>query len=170
MSNTSKNKPLIIIIIILLLTNAAILSYFLWLKQPDKPAVPDRNRDRLAESLKNEVGFNDSQVAQYEKIKDAQWDKMKGRFDDLRKAKDSFFHLLSVENADDFTLNNAADSIAYRQKALDLEAFAHFKELRKLCTPDQQPKYDSLVQRMFHRMAGTFMRANSAKPDSLKKN
>jgi periplasmic protein CpxP/Spy len=170
MSNASKNKPLIIIIVILLLTNVAILSYFLWLKQPDKPGPLDKNRDRLAESLKNEVGFNDSQVAEYKKIKDAQWDKMKGRFDDLRKAKDSFFHLLSVENTNDSILNNAADSIAYRQRALDLQAFAHFKELRKLCTPGQQPKYDSLVQRMFHRMAGTFMRANSAKADSLKKN
>jgi len=170
MSNASKNKPLIIIIIILLLTNVAILAYFLWLKQPDKPPPFDKNRDRLAESLKNEVGFNDKQVAEYKKIKDAQWDKMKGRFDDLRKVKDSFFHLLSVENTNDSVLNNAADSIAYRQKALDLEAYAHFKELRKLCTPEQQPKYDSLVQRMFHRMAGTFMRANSAKADSLKKN
>ena len=170
MSNASKNKPLIIIIIILLLTNVAILAYFLWLKQPDKPVPLDKNRDRLAESLKNEVGFNDNQVAEYKKVKDAQWDKMKGRFDDLRKAKDSFFHLLSVENANDSSLNNAADSIAARQKALDLEAFAHFKELRKLCTPEQQPKYDSLVQRMFNRMAGTFMRANSAKADSLKKN
>ncbi len=170
MSNTSKNKSLVIIIILLLLTNVALLAYFLWLKEPDKPAILDKNRDRLAESLKNEVGFNDNQVAEYKKIKDAQWDKMKSRFDDLRKAKDSFFHLLSVENAADSILNNAADSIAYRQKALELEAFAHFKELRKLCTPDQQRKYDSLVQRMFHRMAVTFMRANSAKTDSVKKN
>jgi protein CpxP len=120
--------------------------------------------------LKNDVGFNDSQVAEYKKIKDAQWDKMKSRFDDLRKTKDNFFHLLSNESTNDSILNSAADSIAYRQKALDLEAFAHFKEVRKLCTPDQQPKYDSLVQSMFRRLAGTFMRANAAKADSLKKN
>jgi Na+-transporting NADH:ubiquinone oxidoreductase subunit NqrC len=167
MSNTSKNRALVLIIVLLLLTNVALLAYFLWLKPPDKPAAIDKNRDRLAEALKNDVGFNDSQLAEYKKIKDAQWDKMKSRFDDLRKTKDNFFHLLSMENTNDSILNSAADSIAYRQKALDLGAFAHFKEVRKLCTPDQQPKYDSLVQRMFRRMAGTFMRANA---DSLKKN
>ena len=170
MSNTSKNRALVIIIVLLLLTNVALLAYFLWFKQPDKPAPPDRNRDRLAEGLKNDVGFNDSQVVEYKKIKDAQWDQMKSKFDDLRKAKDSFFHLLSIEKTNDSILNSAADSIAYRQKVLDLEAFAHFKEVRKLCTPEQQPRYDSLVQRMFRRMAGTFMRASAEKADSLKKN
>ena len=170
MSNASKNRALVIIIVLLLLTNIGLLTYFLWLKPADKTTPLDRNRDRLAEALKNDVGFNDSQVAEYKKIKDAQWDQMKSRFDDLRKVKDNFFHLLSNENTNDSILNSAADSIAYRQKALDLEAFAHFKEVRKLCTPEQQPKYDSLVQSMFRRMAGTFMRANAAKADSLKKN
>ncbi|MES1215252.1 MAG: hypothetical protein ABUT20_07040 [Bacteroidota bacterium] len=167
MSNPSKNnKTLVFIIIFLLLANVAMLAYFLWLKQPDKPARPLGASDRFAEALKKDVGFTDAQVAQYKQLKDAKWDKIKTRFDDLRKAKDDFFHLIGEENINDSVLNSAADSIAQRQKSLDLQAFIHLKELRKVCTTEQQPKYDSLVQRIFHRITGSFMRTDSKSSDS----
>jgi len=170
MSNPSRNKPLIFIIAILLVANIVMLVYFLWLKPPPRAPRFDRSRDRLAESLKKDVGFNDSQLAQYKLLKDAQWDKMKARYEDLRKAKDNFFHLISSENNSDSALNAAGDSIALRQKALDIQAFYHFRELRKLCTPDQLPKYDTLVQRLFHRLTGPFLRSGTARSDSTPKN
>jgi Spy/CpxP family protein refolding chaperone len=171
MSNPSKNKTLVSIIVVLLLANVAMLVYFLWLKEPDKPSArTDKNTDRFAEALKKDVGFSEAQVAQYKELKNAKWDKIKSRFDDLRQAKDNFFQLISVENVNDSMLNNAADSIAQRQKSLDLQSFIHLKELRKVCTPEQQPKYDSLVQRVFHRITGSFMRGDSKSPDSTRKN
>ncbi|MCW3119706.1 MAG: hypothetical protein JWM28_3788 [Chitinophagaceae bacterium] len=170
MSNPSKNKTLVFIIVVLLLANVAMLVYFLWLKQPDKPVRADKNSDRFAEALKKDVGFSDTQLAQYKQLKEAKWDKIKLRFDDLRKAKDNFFRLIGVENINDSILNNAADSIAQRQKSLDLQAFIHLKELREVCSPEQQPKYDSLVQRIFHRITGSFMRVESKNADSTSKN
>jgi protein CpxP len=170
-NNPSKNKTLVFIIVVLLLANVAMLIYFLWLKQPDKPAVVVRSpSDRFADALKKDVGFTDEQVTQYKQLKDAKWDRIKLRFDDLRTAKDNFFHLISVENINDSVLNNAADTVAQRQKSLDLQAFIHLKELRKVCTPEQQPQYDSLVQRIFHRITGSFMRVESKNPDSTRKN
>jgi periplasmic protein CpxP/Spy len=170
MINPLRNKTLVFIIVILLLANIVMLVYFLWLKHPDKSFHGDKNSDRFAEALKKDVGFNEIQVARYKQLKDAKWDKIKLRFDDLQKAKDNFFHLIGVENISDSILNSAADSIAQRQKSLDLQAFSHFKELRKVCTPEQQPKYDSLVQRMFHRMTGSFMHSESKNGDHGRKN
>ncbi len=159
MNNSVRNKVLIFIIAILLLTNMAILVYFLWLKQPE---VVDREnehrREGLSQTLKKEVGFNDQQVAAYRQLKDQQWKTMKSKFDDLRRAKDSLFYLLSVPDVSDSTVDKAADLIADRQKQLDMQAFNHFKELRKVCTPEQLPKYDTLIQRMFHRMTSTSFR------------
>ena len=168
-NNPSKNKTLVFIIVVLLLANVAILVYFLWLKQPDKPIVRSSG-DRFEDALKKDVGFSDAQVAQYKQLKNAKWDKIKLRFDDLRTAKDYFFHFISVEDVNDSLLNNAADTVAQRQKSLDLQAFIHLKELRKVCTPEQQPQYDSLVQRIFHRITGSFMRVESRNQDSTKKN
>jgi hypothetical protein len=80
-------------------------------------------------------------------------------FDEMRKAKDSLFRLLSNPGVSDSIINKASDAIAQNQKALDLQTFNHFKKVRALCTPDQQSKYDSLVLRMFRKM-GKPMRKN----------
>jgi len=170
MNNPSRNRTLVFIIIVLLLANIAILIYFLWLKEPARTVRNNGNTDRFAEALKKDVGFSETQIARYKELKDAKWDKIKSRFDELRLAKDNFFRLISVENVSDSLLNNAADTVAQRQKSLDMQAFIHLKELRKVCTPEQEPKYDSLVQRVFHRITGSFMRADPKRPDSIKKN
>jgi len=169
MSNASNNKALIFLVIILLLTNIAVLAYFLWPKQPDKLANPEKNKYKLLEPLKNEVGFSDSQIADYKKIKDSRTGRIRSKVEDLRKVRDNFYRLLSVENAGDSLLNIYSDSIAYRQKLLDLETYTHFKLLRKLCTPEQEAKYDSMVQRIVHRW-GSPIRNNDPKPGNLKKN
>ena len=165
MSSRSKNKTLVFISILLLVANIALLAFFFWPKSSSsQPANSDANKDILAEALKNDVGFDDGQVVQYKQLKDQQWASMKSKFDDLRAAKDSFFHLISVENISDSLVNAASDKIASRQKALDLEAFDHFKEVRKICSnPNQQAKYDSLVQRMFFKMAVTMRRSSAQK-------
>jgi hypothetical protein len=168
MSNATNNKGLIFLIVILLLTNIAVLAYFLWPKQPDKLANPERNRYKLLEPLKNEVGFTDSQITDYKKIRDSRSGRIRGKVEDLRRVRDNFYRLLSMGNASDSLLNSFADSIANRQKLLDLETFAHFKQLRTLCTPDQEVKYDSMVQRIVHRW-GSPIRSSEPRPDSLKK-
>ncbi len=150
-NNASKNRALILLIVVLLLTNIAVLAYFLWPKEPDRTQNTDKNKYRLLEPLKNEVGFSDSQIAEYKKIRDSRTGRIRSKVDDLRKVRVNFYHLMSSQNVNDSLLNAAADSIGYRQKLLDLETFEHFKILRKLCTPEQEAKYDSMVQHLVHR-------------------
>lgn len=149
--STSKNKSLIFIIIFLLLTNIAVLGYFLWYKQTDKPPERDK-RNGIAADLQKEVGFNDQQIAQYKQLKDEQWKKFKPMLEDIRKAKDSLYRLLSNESVNDSVINMTAELIGQKQKAIDLQAFTHFKQIRALCTPEQLPKYDTLIQRMMRKM------------------
>jgi periplasmic protein CpxP/Spy len=169
MSNASKNKALIFLVIILLLTNIAVLAYFLWPKQQDKLSSSEKNKYKLLEPLKNEVGFTDDQITEYKKIKDSRSGRIKGKVEDLRRVRDNFYRLLSVENANDSALNIYSDSIAYRQKMLDLETFTHFKALRKLCTPGQEAKYDTMVQRIVHKW-GSPIRNSDPKTDNPEKN
>ena len=57
-----------------------------------------------------------------------------------------------------------SDVIKQRQKALELEAFVHFMQVRKLCkSPVQLAKCDSLVQRMFFKMAVSMRRSAAQK-------
>lgn len=170
MTNTSnKNKALVFLIIILLLTNIAVLVYFLSPKRPDKEANQEKNKYKLLEPLKNEVGFSDSQIAEYKKIKDSRTGRIKGKVEDLRRVRDSFYLLLATRDVADSVLNVYSDSIAYRQKLLDLETFGHFKILRKICTPEQEAKYDTMVQHIVHRW-GSPIRSNDPKSDNQNKN
>lgn len=153
MSNTPRNKNLLIIIAVLLLTNIAVLGYFLFFKTPGKPFNNnDRERNGITEVLQKEVGFSDEQVAKYKELKEKQQQTIRPMFDDMRKAKDSLFSMLSKENIADSVLDKMSDVIAQKQKALDLQTFRHFKNVRGLCTVDQQPKYDSMLVRMFKKM------------------
>jgi hypothetical protein len=66
-------------------------------------------------------------------------------YDDMRTAKDSLFRLLSYPATSDSVLDSMAEAIAQKQKTLDLLTFKYFKSLRTLCTPEQLPKYDSMI-------------------------
>jgi Spy/CpxP family protein refolding chaperone len=157
---TSRNRNLLFIIAALLLTNVAVLAYFLWIKKPEeKQRGSGPKNGGMTEMLQKEVGFNNEQVAQYKQLKDQQWATIRPMFDEMRKAKDSLFRLLSDPNVNDSIIYKTSDVIAQKQKALDLQTFNHFKKVRALCTPDQQSKYDSMVLRMFRKM-GKPMRKN----------
>ena len=52
----------------------------------------------------------------------------------------------------DSVIEAKADIIGKQQKDLDLFVIRHFKDIRTLCTPDQLPKYDSLLPPLIERM------------------
>lgn len=164
MSTTSRNKNLIFIIAVLLLTNIAVLVYFLaWKKPGERMRGPDR-KGGFVEILEKEVGFDETQVARYHSMKQEQREKVRPLYDEMRKAKDSLFRLMSDPTVTDSVISHAGDVIAQRQKALDLQTFQHFRRVRELCAnPDQQVKYDSAILRMFRKMARP-----ARKPDTLR--
>ncbi len=142
------------IIVVLLLTNMAVLGYFLWFKKQEKhPVSTERDRSNgIADMLQKDVGFNDAQVAQYKQMKDRQRETIRPMYDDMRKAKDGLFRLLKDTTVSDAVISQAADSIAWRQRQLDLQTFHYFRRVRTLCTPDQVAKYDVMIQNMFSKM------------------
>ena len=169
MNNPSRNRNLVFIIAALLLTNIAVLAYFLWIKHPEKTERGQDNRKTdIIDRMRDSVGFNDEQLGQFKKLKDEHWASLKPMFDEMRKAKDNLFKLLSDPNASDSLIDRASDVIAEKQKALDLQTFNHFKKVRALCTQEQQTKYDSMVQRMFRKM-GKPMRRNDKEKDEKSK-
>ncbi len=149
--STPRNRNLLIIIGVLLLTNIAVLVYFLGQKKLARPSHGEE-KIGMSEMLQKEAGFSDEQIAQYKQLKEKQKETIRPMYDDMRKAKDSLFKLLSYPETSDSVLSRVADVIAQKQKALDMQTFSYFKRLRTLCTPEQQPKYDSVIQRVFKKM------------------
>jgi periplasmic protein CpxP/Spy len=169
------NKNLLIIIAVLLLTNIGVLGYFLWYKKPEK-ATEQRwdqrgnNGNGIQDLLQKDVGFSTEQLAQYKQMKDKQRETIRPMYDEMRKAKDSLFRLLKDSAAPDSLAEKAADLIAHQQKTLDLQTFIYFRKVRTLCTPEQQPKYDSLIQNMFTKMNRPQRRTDGDSTKTDKKN
>jgi hypothetical protein len=77
---------------------------------------------------------------------------MRERFDEIKKTKEKFYYQLYDPSITDSVLQSRAEIIGKEQKELDLHVIRHFKEIRKLCTPEQLPKYDSLLPPLIERM------------------
>jgi Spy/CpxP family protein refolding chaperone len=146
MRKVLNNKVLLFIVAILLLANIAMLFYFLWIREPARKNFRgDRQKSPMTEFLQTEIGFNTGQMAAFEKIRQQHRQKMRPLFEDIKTAKVQFYGFLTNPVINDSTLNQSAKLIGEKQKLLDLQTFHNFKEIRGLCTPEQQPKYDSLI-------------------------
>ena len=161
----ARYRNLLIIIGALLLTNIAVLVYFLRREKEPRTEQPERTRSTVTEMLQDEVGFNEEQTAKYKELKNKQREKIKPMYDNMRKAKDSLFRLLSYPDTPDSVLNKAAGVIAQRQKELDIETFNHFRRVRALCTPEQLPQYDSSVIRLLRKMGKPFRHREGEKAE-----
>ena len=150
-NSSSKTRRLVVIIIILLITNLAILAYFLWPKPAANGPKPGYG---LTETLKREVGLDTVQLKELERLRREHWKKMRPLFEDLHTTKNNFYQLLKSPETPDSVINKAATLIGEKQKLIDLQVFSHFRTSRLVCTPEQRPKYDSLVQISIKRMAG----------------
>lgn len=151
MSGT-KNRNLLVIIAVLLLTNVAVLGYFLWYKKPSNEYHGGRDKNGISDVLKKDVGFDTAQLASYKVMREKQKKVLHPMFDDMRKAKDSLFSMIGKAEAQDSIVLRLASHVGDKQEALDLQTFRYFSEVRKLCKPDQQAKYDSLMTQMFKKM------------------
>ena len=130
------------------------LVFFLVLNKPvqKNSRSHDQNQNGMSGMLQKEVGFSKDQVDSYLSLRKSQLDTIHTSFDELRKSKMDFYHLIYSSKVSDSSVDSAADLIAKRQKILDLHMFHHFKMVRNICTPDQLQKFDSTIEKVFIRM------------------
>ncbi len=147
MDNISRNRILLIIIGILLITNLIVVVLFLNHRCTEQPRQPG-----FTERLKNEVKFTPVQIQQFEPRKKAFWSDMHTRLDRMKKTKEEFYKQMYDPAIPDSIINSRAQGIGNQQKDIDIVVLKHFKELRTLCTPEQLPKFDSLLPMIVQRM------------------
>ena len=81
-------------------------------------------------------------------------------FDDLGASKDHFYQLLGKPGIADSVLQAAAADIGKKQAALDLQFFQNFMSIRKLCTEQQLPKFDSVMPNLASKMMQPWLKNN----------
>lgn len=162
MDAIKKYKTLVSIIIFLLITNFAMLIFFMVISKPVDKRSRSHDQNTISALLQKEVGFSQGQLDQYQVLRTQQRQNVRPLFDEIRKSKENFYGLLYANILSDSIINADADSIAQKQKKLDLQMFNHFKNVRSLCTADQLQKFDSTLKKVITRMTG---RPGKGKPD-----
>ncbi len=160
MNGNTKTKPLITIIIFRLATNIAMLIFFMILSKPVERRPRNHELNGLYKSLQNEVGFSKDQLDQYQVLREDQMKKAHPIFSDLRKEKKNFYELIYTSQASDSLINANADSIAQKQKYLDLQMLHYFENIKNICSPGQKQKFDSVINKVVVRMVGRPGRVN----------
>ena len=165
MKLASTKKSLLIVIFLLVIIDVVILFFFVSKNKPEDSRQSERKEGGMTTMLKTEAGFSTEQLAQYQTLREQQFEEVKPMFSKIRKSKDNFYSLLYVDSLPDSTLNALSDSIALNQKVLDLQMLSYFRKIRAISTQEQLPKFDSSISKVLVRMTGRQGRSRS-KSDS----
>jgi Spy/CpxP family protein refolding chaperone len=130
------------------------LIFFLVLAKPADKRFRNHDMNGMYKSLQNEVGFSQEQLNQYKLLREEQMKNVRPLFNQVRESKRTFYALITSGQVPDSVVAADADSIAQKQKNLDTQMFLYFKNVRKICTPDQTAKFDSVMQKVIGRMVG----------------
>jgi protein CpxP len=169
MPSVTRNKIYVFLIGILLLSNLALVAFFVWNQPPRKEVHRDRPGSYMQEALKNDVGFTDEQMTRFEAMATQHRQQMRPLFEDITQTKESFYRMLAQPAVSDSQLRRAAEQIGEKQELIDLKIFTHFQSIRQLCTPNQQPQFDSLIQHVVHKMIFPMRRGDGRKDSAAVK-
>ncbi|OWY26059.1 hypothetical protein C7N43_35765 [Sphingobacteriales bacterium UPWRP_1] len=137
-----ENKFLKLIILLLVLLNAGMLG-IIWLRKPP-PHLPGGGKS-AAVYLTKELGFTSQQEEQYQKMHRQHHQTV----DSIRTAdqeiRQRLFDLLQTNLTDTTDAAQLANSLGNNRAKTEWVTFTHFKEVKQLCTPEQQIKFNRVI-------------------------
>jgi periplasmic protein CpxP/Spy len=151
MTTSSKNKLLWALVILLLVANTISLIVF-WSGNKQQQQQPAQ-RGQLGDFITRELGLDSSQQQQYGQLRQAHRAAAESFRTQINGQKDSLFALLKQGNPGDAAKNAATAKIAALTQQLELLHFNHFQQLRAICTPAQQQKFDNILHDIVRRMS-----------------
>jgi protein CpxP len=162
-----RNKILVLIIGVLILSNLVLGGFMLFGKKETKK--PQERGKSFSDFFEKQLGFTPEQVTKFHQLRDEHFENIRPILKEVRTAKDSLFSLMHQENLPDSVLEKAANYLAQKEKAQELQSFRHFSRVRDLCTEDQKVKFDSLMNKIINRSFSRGQNRNQSKGGGDKK-
>jgi Spy/CpxP family protein refolding chaperone len=153
-----------IVIVALLLINVGTLGY-LWLGRPHEPlrhfpappphdGPPLDERRGAAAFLHDALQLTDDQEAAYKKMREQHHAIVLGIRAQMKESKRSLYALLKSNDTASTRSEerHLMDSLASQQRHVEQITYEHFRQVRALCTPQQQYKFDEVVGEALEQM------------------
>lgn len=149
-NNKNQRKVLLTAITILLAVNIVLLSFLLFKKEGNSKEHnrPDR-KTMISNFLKTDVGFDQSQLLQYDTASNLYRSKMKSLFESFGANKNYQLKKLVEGDFNDSSMQKLGDESAANHKTMEINKLIHIKNIRALCKPNQLAAFDSLFTKVF---------------------
>lgn len=135
--------------VVLLIANTFTLVHF-WMDQREDPSPGPRGVQTF---LVRELSLDAKQTEAYESMIALHRRMADSMRHEIRSAKEEMFGLLKDQAVGDSTWRAAALRASELTTALDLQTMAHFSQLRAICRPDQQARFDALLKEVARMMS-----------------
>ncbi len=139
MKAITSNKWVLLLVVCLIVTNIA-LAIFAF-----------SSKKRSDNSFKKQIGLTEAQAKIFEEKKKAYFAEMKPHWEQVAELKDSLYQHLGDTTISDSTIELYVNKWHEINHKTDIKLFKHFREMRKECTIEQLPVYDSVVGKMMSR-------------------
>lgn len=150
MNPTTKNNVLTWAVVVLIAANLVVITLF-WMGhhklQQHQHATP-------AAFLTHELSLDDKQKLQLHDLASQHHAASEKIKENIKDARDRFFDLIKQPNVIPASKDSAAAIIAENLKQLEVLTFDHFQSVRKICTPEQQLKFDKIIDEVL-KMVGS---------------
>lgn len=143
-----KQRFLVGIIIVLVLLNVIVLGSIWFGKEPPPMNFRDKGISRFEEKL----GLSTGQIDSFHQLREIHFVEMNRITNDLKSTKKQLLTLLESDAVDSLAREEKINRLVELHRQIEEEQFKHFSDTRKLCTPQQQIKFDSLIQKVAVRM------------------
>jgi Spy/CpxP family protein refolding chaperone len=146
-----QNKVAGSIIIILVVLNIVLISMF-WLRGFRHPDFSLRERPRIerparmANFFQRELGLTSEQVEKFDQQRDAFFQKMKPIMKQIHDLRMQLTDAIFAAQPDENLVKNLVAQISDLDQKREMAIFDHIKQVRAICTPEQQGKLKDLMR------------------------
>lgn len=133
-----KTKLLPILLLLLIVLNGFLI--FMLIHKPHQNIKSRQERNFLIEELQ----FSENQKDKFIDLDDLHRENMMSFENEIRKTKDILFNSFSDET---IKIDSLSTVIGTLQTKKELEVFRFFKSVRKICTAEQQEKFDKIINK-----------------------
>lgn len=151
----SQRKLLIKAIIGLVMLNLLLIGFFVWKEviQADKrhgkaqyKSFEKEEGEDLAVVLQDQLGLSDAQTAQIKDLRTNFYKKEKVLEALIRSKRDSMNTIMFNKQTDSIQLHSLAKAVADYEYQMELLRIEQAQQLKTICTPEQQEKFEGLVK------------------------
>ena len=141
MKAITSNKWVLVLVLFLVLTNLALVFFAF------KGTAKVEKKEEKG-FLTSKLNLTEEQDKEFKKRKEEYFTLMKPRWEEVNTLKDSLYSHLGDEEVSDSVINYYVDQWSENSRESDKLLFKHFREIRKICTKEQQVIFDTIVPKM----------------------